>query len=230
MGSIYGTLETQMLQYLGNRDDASTKSMLMVSFNWFQNVLSRIGPWDELEKHTTHALTLSDYDYHITTDWSLTDFRKIYTMKLWDGTRYYPPMDYVTPVRWDTEFAPTLYNATGKPTHYTMRGKYVLFNCLPETGLTADIWYYSYPTAVTTTLSVLDYDTVLDPILMCMAVGIAWLGLEEADQSAKWLALGSKMLKDFGVDAMTVEHMKAFGQTHSTGSDYWKDPFVKGVR
>jgi hypothetical protein len=230
MGSTYGTLETQMLHFLGNRDDDSTKAMLMVSFNWFQNVLSKVASWDELEKHTTKALTLDDYDYHLTTDWSLTDFRKLYTIKLYDGTRYYLPMDYVTPVRWDQEFAPVIHYGSHKPTHYTIRGNYVLFNCRPEASLFADIWYYAYPTAVTTTLSTLDYKTELDPILICMAVGITWLGLEEVEQSNKWLALGSKMLKDFGVDGITVEDMKSFGQTKLTGSDYWKDPFVKGVR
>jgi len=230
MGSTYGTLETQMLEFLGNRDDASTKSMLMVSFNWFQNVLSKVAPWGELEKHTTKALTATDYEYNLITDWGLTTLRKLNTIKLHDGTRYYPPMDFVTPVRWDTEFAINIHFGTHKPTHFTLRGNYIIFNCQPEAGLTADLWYFAYPTSVTTTLSVVDYRTEMDPVMMCMAVGITWLGLEEPDQSAKWLSLGSKMLKDFGVDGITVEHMKAFGQTHSVGSDYWKDPFVKGVR
>ena len=258
MGSIYGTLETQMLEFLGNRDDASTKSMLMVSFNWFQNVLSKVAPWGELEKHVLQQLTATNvvsyvalddgvsrlllessvqstiaasYMFHLTTDLNLTDFRKFYSLKLFDGTRFYPPLDYVTPIRWDTEFASSVLSTTRKPTCYTIRGNYILFDCIPETGLSLDMWYHSYPTPVTSVISVIDYKSVLDPVMMCMAVGITWLGLEETDQSTKWLSLGSKMLKDFGVDGITVEHMKAFGATQAvTGSDYWKDPFVKGVR
>jgi hypothetical protein len=230
MGSTYGVLETQMLRYLGNRDDDDTKAMLMTAFNWFQNVLARVADWDELESHVTKSLTAGDYEYHIQTDWLLTDLRKIYTMKLYDGTRYYKPLDFVTPLKWDQSFAPTIHYAEGKPTHYTVRGNYVLFNRQPEDGLTIDLWYFAYPTAITSTASILSYNTVLDPILMCMAVGLVWLGLEEQEQSTKWLTIGSKMLHDFGVDNLTVTDMKAFGQTQGTSSDYWKDPFVKGVK
>jgi len=227
MGSTYGTLETQMLRPLGNRDDDDTKAMLMAAFNWYQNILCAISDWDELETTTTKLLTEGDYDYSIVTDWSITDLRKIYTMKIHDGTRFYQPLDYVTPARWDQEFAPSIHYGNRKPTHYTVRANTVYFGQAQEASLTLYLWYQKYPTAVTDTNSVIDFPSRLDSILMSFSIGTVWLSLEEQELSDKWFALGSKFLKDLGMDDRVIPMFKTFGSTRSTISDYWKDPFVK---
>lgn len=228
MGSTYGTLETQMLNFMGNpTDDTTTKAMLMASFNWFQHILSLRADWDELQTYSLKPLTSGTYMYHITSSWSLNDLRKIYSIKLFDGTRYFSPMDYVTPRKWDEMAAPTIHFGNAKPEFYTRRGNYIIFNRKADASLSVEIWYFKYPTAVASTASVIDFPTNLDSALCSMAIGMTYLGMEELQAAAKWMQIGSGMFKEQGFDMKTVVDMKAFSNIDHPITDYWSDPFQK---
>lgn len=228
MGSTYSTLETTMLNFMGNPVDSdSTKAMLMASFNWFQNILSLRADWEELETYATKNLTEGVYSYHLLNDWSLNDLRKIYSIKLYDGTRFYSPMPFVTPLKWDGNFATTIHYANSKPSFYSRRGNYIMFDCKADSDLSVEIWYYKYPSPITGTGSVVEFNSSMDPALCAMTVGMTWLGLEEQENAKKWLAIGSGMFKDFSIDIKTVIDLKAFSSVSSPVKDYWSDPFTK---
>lgn len=220
----------QVIERNVGRTDSDSVKKIVDAFNEAQDMLCTAVDIKSLDSTLTVALEEDISDYSLD-DIDLSDLKQIYTITLWDGTRYRPPMDYITRNVWDREIKPFIHTLTGKPYIYTFFNDVLSFAGVPDSSdYTIDIAFNFWPAKVTDDLSVVDLDS-FDSALKDLTTALFWLKIEEVDLYDSWMNKANSGINLFRKEAKNVVDFKGKSATRrnvslgSRGPDYWADPF-----
>jgi hypothetical protein len=229
MAKYFLAFKNEIMRNLGNRNDTDTQGMIISSFNDSLGMIGRATEWESLKATTT--VNLLEGEYYLELDsLDMLDLRHIYTIKLFDGTRYYGPLSELTMTKWDQMYAPNILNTNSRPVAFTLYNYVLYFNAKAQQDYTVDIRFYYEPANITGDGSLVDLDKC-DSLLNAMTTGMVFLKIEEEKMAQQWFSITKNLLSGFNIDIRGFVNFKAFSNSYkmSTG-DYWSDPFVKGVR
>ncbi len=225
----YRVLKEQIIRNLGGRTDEDSLNSVKACFNFVQKLIARDGEWEELEATKSITFTSGQADYDYVADWGITDLMKIYTIKIWDGSRFRPPLSYILPSKWDDEIA-TIPQTSNYPTCYTKWGAVLSFYPKPASSYTGSVLrYYKYPTPVEDDDSIITFPD-LDHILVAATTGYFWAGLEETEISAYWFRLANAYYKTWTKSNRYLFGFEAYSkikERSASRGEYWADPFQK---
>lgn len=226
MATKYEVIQAEIQNNCGNRNDDSFLQSIMFKTNMVIRWLATQREWPELQKHVEVALT-SGKDIYTLAELSLADKRKIYQMRLYDGTRYYPPLHYAVVKVYTELFVSGATTTSGKPTHCTEFGGQFRLNPEPDSAYTLVIDYIANPGTITGPNSLMPYED-LDGAIACLVTGYAWLGLGDSSIANSWFKTGSDLAKSFGIDTDSLLNFTPQSRTEvsSTGTP-WADPFTR---
>ena len=238
MSKAYLALRNQIAQNVGryNYDtegvDNTTDRKILASFNEAQELVSRYGEPMSLETTISVYLDVGIYEYEFA-DFDLDDCNHIYSIKLNDGTKYYPPMKYVIPLTFDQRIAPYIHNATGKPEMFTIYNKTLAFSRLPDDDYQIDIRFRFEADKMVDTLSDCEIDEY-EAVIVSLATAFTWLKFEEVEMYQEYRKLAAELFKPMKGD-MRIEptsRSTSYVGVTNTGypSDFENNPFIKRVR
>jgi len=223
--SIFGDLRPQIQRNWG-RSDTESQSTILFYFNAAMRMIARKHRFAELEKTATPTLVIDKSEYDIATDWSLTDYRKMYSLYLTANDRGYEVVRVPTK-EWDQEIWPRIPNATSDvPRVYHEWGSKITLFPAPNVAYVTKMRYLGEPTPCTVVGSSVIFSG-LDEVLVELTTGLCFMSIEDYVVAKQHLDLASKFLKLYGVEAEFSKdlHLSA-GKSPSSASQYWKDPFV----
>ena len=227
MGVLTGTqLENEVRANLGNRTDLDGR--LYRFLNFAQDQLARYHQFDELEEVKEDTFTSSVGSVSLPSKpLAIRSFRLI------DGSNS-RKLVYYSPRQFDLQLPKPDWYSTGRPSIYTKYSKTLEVWRVPDDSYTYKLRYKKYPTAFTDgSGSTSDFEG-LDDVLICLATRWAFISLGESEKAKEWLYIAAREAKnakgldlynpDFEVsDTSDVSSLAASGE-------YWKSPWVKGVR
>ena len=181
---------------------------------------------------TTSADTVDGQkSYHLTTDLLLTRPKTIYSIRLEDGSNS-RKLRYIPHQELDRRIPYPENETEEKPIYYTVFGDYIELYPIPDAAY--DIWirYSQYPAELTSDTDESPYGNEWDTTIVFLSKDIA-----NAYLNGEYLSPGkrlSDLLKANIKNAITQPDRKLiarpFGEEGKVTSEYWKDPFIKGVR
>lgn len=226
MSITYGDLKEQIQRNWG-RSDSDSNSTIMFYFNAAQRLLARSYDAPELQKAATPTLVASTRSYSLTSAWSITDLRKIYSLYLTANSRGYE-LEYVPPRVWDREVWPYIPNASDDiPRLYTLWSGSVSFHPAPDDAYSTNMRYYAEPTNATGDASTIEFSG-MDEVLVELATGFCFLSMEDYAVGQQHLKTAEALLRKYGVEAEFSKdfHPRSGAQPIGTGQ-YWNDPFAR---
>ena len=232
MVKYYQAYQDKLIRNIGEDNTATTDKMLD-AFNDAMSILYRASEFPSLK--TTLSLDVYESQYVYAFDeWNISDLRKVYSAKIYDGTRYWPPMSFVTPAVWDERVSVYLHSSTGRPTIYTHYDDNFYISPVPnDNSYTLELRFYFQPAMVTSVLSEVDL-TDIDDGLEALATALTWLKLEEVELYREWVQLATIVLKGSNIDLRSLINFEGGSRTSATrgfaGAEYWKNPFVRSTR
>ena len=229
--SVYGDIQTQVQQSIGNRHDSDTNTIILTSFNHVQKMLARSGDFPELEVVATPTLVSGTSDYTAST-LGLERFRPphIYRWTLLASGEY-RPIEFYTANAWEEKVVPMLTTSpTGKPTIFTYYAKTFSLYPTPDSAYPTRIRYKQYPAPATTTSSVIQYDDA-DEVLWMLTTAYTFASIEDFESSKNWFMLAKPVMQEMGLSLMDVPNFKSSTSISNNeggpSGEWWKDPFVK---
>lgn len=231
--SVYGDLRPEIERLIGNRTDADSRALVLANFNHVMRLLSRMHQWQELQAVSTQNLVVGKRDY-THADLGLARFSKFYTLFLTVAGSQGRPLDYITPMMWDTDVAPQLVTVSNaKPHLFTYWGQTFSLFRPPDQTYPLVVRYFQYPPPVTGDVSIVVYENV-DDILVFATAGFCWLGLEERELAATWLGRAAELLQVLNIEMKSVFDISTGPKERVSRvkgvTDPWRNPFVKEVR
>lgn len=229
--SVYGNIQTQVQQALGNRSDTDTNTIILSSFNHVQKMLARSGNFPELEVVATPTLVSGTADYTVST-LGLARFRPPHIYK-WTllASGEYRPINFYTANAWEEKVVPMLTTSpTGKPTIFTYYAKTFSLYPTPDSNYSTRIRYKQYPLPAVDVNTVLQFDDA-DEILWMLTTAYVFAAIEDFDSSKNWFMLAGPVMAEMGLSLMDVPNFKSSTSISNdeggpTG-EWWKDPFAK---
>lgn len=221
----YSQYEDRIKRSMG-REDSKTLAIAMDNFNMVQNFLANNEEWKSLS--TTASISIYSGDYYLSlAEEYMTDIDHIYSAKLHDGTRYWPPMSQITPMKWDAEVSGNIHSITGKPTRFAVYSNYIYFDKILDDDYTLELRYQFTPNHIWTNLDEVDLRGECDDGLIALTICLTWVALEEAENAKIWMEIAKGFIRKDRMDLNTLLNFKAFTRSGgpSTG-EYWTDPFV----
>ena len=225
----YSEYEPYILRNLG-RSDSTTSKLVMDSLNTAQQFLAAQQRWKSLSDEDTFTLYTGAF-YYTLDELYLTDLQHIYSLKLHDGTRYWPPLKEVTAYQWDNTIAPYIHTSTGRPQGFCMYGDIIYFDRYSDADYTATIRFQYKPQWITTSLDEINFQDS-DAALIALSTCLTWLALEETENAKIWLETSKGLLRSAELDWNKLFNFRTFTKASETAQaqpDYWKDPFRRRV-
>jgi hypothetical protein len=194
-------------------------------------VIAMIKDFDELRVlDTANAATVANQKlYHVEDDLLLTRPKDIYSMRLMDEASS-RKLTFVPFRRLDEDIPYTELTGTGRPSYYTIRGRYVELYQIPDDAYNLYIQHSQWPAALAN-----DSDQVIfiniDHVIVALAADMA-ASILEGSSSTDWMSRAVQLLgaavsdEDTRPDQTFVA--RPFNPT-PTGpmGEYWNNPFVK---
>ncbi len=225
--------KNRLLRNVG-RTDTDSVSKMTDAFNDAMTVIASQTQIKSLQDSVTIYLEEDLYSYSLD-DWDLSDLQHLYTITLNDGTRYYPPMSYVTKSTWDAELKPFIHTLTGKPYVFSFFDDTFYFAGVPDSSeYYIDITLSYWPAKVVDDGSLVDL-TSYDIALEALATAFFWLKIEEVDLYDTWLSNANKAIGTYDRDLKQVIDFRGKSATRrdasiaGRGPDFWADPFRRNM-
>lgn len=226
--STFGTIKSAVQVNLGGRNDSTTNSSIQQAYNTVIKILSVKNNWPEMETETNYALTLNQYQV-TPTNLNAVNCRQELSFQIFDGTRFFPALEYLTPREWDDKVRPSLHVSVGRPRYWTkFAGSYYV---APKANLATYVLYLKYiakPTLATGDASVVPFID-LDEAIIAAVTGMVLMSMEELELASSWLKLASPIFKEYGIDSQDITNFKPSSAViHGlTNSQSWSDPFAR---
>jgi hypothetical protein len=238
MTIFYSSYRDQVFQNLG-RDDSKTGLKVMSAFNMAQDLISWFETWESLQDTITVETTPNLYTFS-KSDWGVNDLWRVYSMFLRDSTRGWWILNWISTLRWDSQFAPYIQlSATGKADLYTIYDNNFYFNKKWNDTYFLDIRFQFKPVKIQENYDVVDLWDV-DPILIPLTTSYTWMMLEQPENAKIWFDVANKNSRSYGIDLNTIPNQSTYTHAANVGSrspaggripaDYINNPFVRGMR
>lgn len=218
--------------FVTNSVDLGTQYLIISAFNEAQELIYALAEPSSLFTTTSVYLETGVYEYEFV-DFDMDDCKHIYSIKLWDGTKYRLPMQYILPVVWDNTVAPYIETSTGKPEVFTWYNKVLYFSRKPDDDYLIEIRFNFEPAPILNSDSYCDIDD-FEAGLIYLATALTWLKLEEVELYKEWKKMAGDIIKPVRTDNRTELTGRSSSYVKGRGSrfsyDYYNDPFIKGIR
>lgn len=197
-----------------------------------QKTLATLIDFPELRQKVTFTTTASDNSYTFT-DLGVTNMRgdqfySIHYLKTSDAV----PVTYVDPIEWDSKILPSR-TLEGEPSHYTIWGRVLDLYKIPDDAYNLQIRYFSWPTFPAAAGDDMGLQDV-DELIQALAISYAFGSQEKQTQQKEWRSIFSSLLNSFIKDDIKHLNNRMTGTKSrvltTLRSDYYADPFVRGVR
>lgn len=212
--------------------DTTTQRKIIDAFNEAQEFISRVGEPPSLETTISVYLDEDVYEYEYS-DFDMDDCNHIYSIKLWDGDKYYPPMTYVIPLTWDQKIAPYIENNTGKPELYTIYNKTIIFSRLPDDAYQIDIRFRFSATKVLNSDSDCDIEEY-ETGLVLLTTAFVWLKFEEVELYKEYKKMAGEVIKPILGDVRVEPTSRGTSHAGRGGpsypADFYNNPFIRRAR
>lgn len=190
----YSYYKDRIVANLNNRNDATTLLKIMGNFNDVQEMLSK-KQFEDLVSSTTVSLVTSQSSYTFS-ELSIDNVNAIFAVRLYDGTQWLSPMQFISALNWDRYYAIIYPIVEGKPTMYTRRAKKILFYTTPDDTYTINIICSLYATPVTEDSSSVDFSNI-DGILINLTTAHTWLSLGEKEMADTYFAKAAFLMAPY---------------------------------
>lgn len=230
MSKYFLEYKDKILRNVGSPKDETALNQVIDAFNEAMDAIAVVAEIESLKTTVTNYFEEDVYAYELSS-WDLSDLQHIYSVKLHDGDRYYPPMEFLTQSTWDAEVAPDIHNLSGKPNVFTLFNDILYFARVPDSSTyTCEIRCLYWPARVYNDSSLVDL-TSFDTALLSLATAGYYLKKEEVELYDKWYEKANKEWGSYSRDAKTPINFKGKSasrrQTVTYGSNYWNDPFQR---
>jgi hypothetical protein len=194
-------------------------------------IIAAIKDFDELKVlDTENAFTaVNTKSYHIVNDLNLTRPKDIYSIRYMDEGNS-RKLDYISPSKLDNDIPYTELVGYGRPSWYTIRGRYVELFRIPDSIKPLYISYSQWPEVLR-----LDSDEIpflnIDYAIVNLSRDIAQASIEGMG-SVDWTQRAQQLL-GIGINEETsrpdqIFKMQPFDKPSYKPNEYWADPFYKG--
>lgn len=217
-------MENEIRGNLGGRTDLDSR--LHKFLNFAQDQLARFHQFDELETVVETNFIVGNGRLALPS--KPLDIR---SFRLMDGSQS-RKLVYYTPRQFDKVLPDPDWHTTGRPSIYTSYGHVVEVWRVPDNTYQCKLRYKAYPTAFTaSSTQVSDFES-MDDILIALATSWAFRSLGEAEKASYWAGVASKgMQLAKNADLFTTDYEPSGNMdVNLTASDYWLNPWIKGVR
>jgi len=232
MGTItYTQMKTEILANLGNRSEFD-EDRLVVILNLAQMRIARFRAWEELTSVTDDTFTITADEEDDKAVPLPSNIKDIYTFRIITGQGQSRKLIRRT-TRWFDENIPEPeYYTRNKPVNYTRFANALEVHPVPDDTYRYLIRQRFWPTAFDKTAGQKTELDHKDDLLVALSTNWAFQSLGRLEDAGRWWTIYLNMLKSAGLeDAEKPDEMiaPAFESGLKTG-EYWRDPFVKGVR
>lgn len=216
-------LTSEIKHNLGDRSDVD--SSLINYLNFAQDELARLALWSELEtlvETTTSAGTKTI---------SLPSKpRDIYSFRLIDSSRS-RKLIYYTPRQFDALFPYPEWRTQGRPSIYTNYRETIEVLRIPDDSYPVYLRYLAWPTAFSDSSDVVSDFESKDDILIAMATAWAFNRLGEHEKASRWYNSANYQIRQAVKEdrGYTDSEVRGSSNMPSASTEYWKNPFIKGV-
>lgn len=221
----YSQYEDRIKRSMG-RDDSKTLAIAMDNFNIVQSFLANQEEWKSLS--TTTTLTIYSGTYYVSlSEEYMTDINHYYSLKIHDGTRYWQPLEYITPMKWDVNVAPQIHTLSGRPLRFTEYNGYIYFDKTLDTDYTLEMRYQFVPNRIWVNTDEVDLRDEADDALIALTICMTWIALEEPENAKMWMEVAKGFVKKDRIDLNTLLNFNTYTKSErgSSGGDYWNDPW-----
>jgi hypothetical protein len=225
VGTLTGVeIENEIRYNLGNREDLDSRLYRFINFA--QDQLARFHPFDELE-----VVESGNFTSGVGTISVPSKPLDVRSFRLLDDSRS-RKLVYYTPRQFDQLVPDTDWHTQQRPTIYTQFSKTFEVWRIPDNNYEYKIRYKKSPTKLTANSSfTLDFDG-LDDVIIALATSWAFRSLGEREKASWWIGVAAKAMglaKD--LDLYKADHEPVGSPSDTvTAGQYWKNPFIKGVR
>lgn len=216
------------------RSDADSQQKIVDAFNLAMTSIATHTSVKSLQDTITTYFEKDNYIYSFDS-LDIPDAQHIYTITLNDGSRYYPPLIYVSKNVYDQEIKPFIHSLRGKPHTFTVYDNTLYVAGVPDSSeYYVDISLSYWPTPVIDDFSLVSM-TDCDAALEALATALFWLKIEEIKLYSIWLTEARRELKAYSTDRSNVVVFpgKYAARNSSSGftrsPDYWLDPFRRSI-
>lgn len=225
---LYQDLETQIIGSLGNRDDDTTKILIMANFNYVQRLLAKRGEWEDLQVTSQGYLTQEKDSYILQYELEVERLLKFYNIKLNDGSRWRDPLGFLLPNAWDIQIKSYFSTLSGIPTLYTIWEKNLFFNKIPDAEYAYEIRYYQYPSEIVGGASIVQLEEI-HQVTVAATIGYTYLGIGERENALTWLKLAGQLWSEYSGDNRSLFDFQTSMNVlkNESRGNSWSDPFQK---
>ena len=216
-------LEDEIRSNLGGRTDLDSRLSRFINFA--QDMICRQYEFPELEQKTTDTVAEGDEVYVLS-----SRPRSIRSVRILDGTLS-RKLEYIPIRTWDTLIPKPDEWTQERPTHYTYYQNKIELWRIPNDSYTIVIRWSKWPAALSDSGDKSDYDNK-DDIIIALATAWAFKSLGEKERmyfwaNSAWSQLRASILSE---DQQPDRGIVPVPEIKTILGDYWKDPFIKGVR
>ena len=221
-------MKDQVKLALGNREDLDVHLTPLI--NTCQLRVARFFDFEELITTTSSTITYTG-DAFVDGSISLpSGTRELHGINILDGGNLYP-LQAVGHKQWKDNYYPQYGNVTGRPTIYSAWGNSLELYSPPDKEYTAKVRHTKWPDDLSSDEDKSNLDKKDDLIV---ALTICWTlyHLNNPDRANAYWAIFKSMIKE-AIDSQNMKpdlHQKVDNLTPGPMGDYWKQPFVKGIR
>lgn len=220
---VYAELEASVISKLNGRDDDNTKLNIKDNTNFVIKWLATQREWEDLQESVQFNLVDGTPAYTLF-DLSLERLDRVYSLMLYDGTRWQPPMNPVSKLVWNREYQPYVSQTKGRPTVFALFAQTLHLSRTPDDDYLMQIDFLAKPPKVTGAASIIPYED-LDGLFVNLVTGLTWLSLGEVDLSDRWIKMAVPMIEQFGLDSGRMLNQLGPNRQAKIGTDSWSDPF-----
>lgn len=231
MGTLLRSeLVTEIYSFFANRNDI-TSANIITWLNIAQTRMARVHKFQELEAITTDATSFTSTPADDKFFALPTNTRKIYTVRLIDGSNSRQIKIYI-PTEFDKKIPYPEKYSTGRPSIAARWAHKLEFWKVPDAAYTLEVRRSSWPTAFTAVSDVVsDFDEKDDALIM-LTVSWGYMRLRNMKDANFYWKVYSGMLNDIVGEEVENPDITLQGDTMGGGTlmeEPWRDPFVRSL-
>lgn len=241
MATTYKSLYQRVLLRLKGLDG---RSLLIAkeSVNNAMRYICRAQDFDELKTVNKSMVTADGTsEYVIGTNWVLTRVKDILSIKLIDTTNS-RKLEYRTPTEMDELVPYPTQVGEQRSYSYTQRGNTIELFPIPDAIYTIHVYHTQWPLVLVADADVMSFSDDLDDVVVGLAVEMANASdpgkssdSYQSKSKVDWTTRAKALLQGAVAEELNRPDRKYVAKPFNPGesgyiNEYWKDPFVKGVR
>lgn len=201
-----------------------------------QRAIARVRDFEELKTWDLGSASTVDGQkrYHLESDLLMTRPKDVYSIKLMDGTNS-RKLIWIDPRILDRDNPYPEGTSEQRSTHYTQRGSYIELIPIPDDAYTLDIFYSQWPLVLSADTDAMSFSDDSVDVIVALASEMA-MGILDGKTNTDWAKRAKELLGGSVMEEATRPDQDLVAQPFNPAGgapyagEYWKDPFIRGVR